>query len=239
VTGAAVLRLPACYVRGVTQPLAILHLDAHVVVVDKPAGLLVHRTRRDSGEDALLQKLRDQLARHVHPVHRLDRMTSGLLAYGLDPHAARLLQAALGAEDATKEYLVLARGPCPAAFAARAPLVDDKGVARAAHSEFVRLEAFPDARAALLRARIRTGRANQIRRHLALLGHHVLGDPHFGAAGANRRSARNFGLARLFLHAGRLDVAHPCGGRLAVEAPLPEELVAVLARLRSVCGAGA
>jgi tRNA pseudouridine65 synthase len=225
----------ACYVRRVTEPLAILHLDAHVVVVDKPAGLLVHRTRRDSGEDALLQRLRDQLARHVYPVHRLDRVASGLLAYGLDPQAARGLQVALGSENAIKEYLVLARGPCPAAFEACAALVDDKGVARAAHSAFVRVEAFPDARAALLRARIRTGRANQIRRHLALLGHHVLGDTHFGAARDNRRCARRHGLARLFLHAWRLDIAHPCGGRLTVTAPLPGELEAVLASLRGTC----
>jgi tRNA pseudouridine65 synthase len=219
----------------VTEPLSILHLDEHVVVVDKPAGLLVHRTRRDSGEDALLQRLRDQLARHVYPVHRLDRMASGLLAYALDPRAAKRLQSGLAAADACKEYLVLARGPCPAAFATRAPLRDDKDVEREAHTDLVRVEAFPDARVALLRARIHTGRANQIRRHLALLGHHVLGDTHFGVARDNRRCARLHGLARLFLHAWRLDVAHPCGGRLAVTALLPRELEAVLSSLRAAC----
>lgn len=213
------------------EALAILHLDERVVVVDKPAGLLVHRTRSGSDEDALLQRLRDQLGRHVHPVHRLDRMTSGLLAYGLDSYAARRLQAGLKAADARKEYLVLARGPCPAEFASRAPLLDDKDVVRVASSEFVRLATFPALRACLLRARIHTGRSHQIRRHLALLGHHVLGDPRYGKARANRFLAARHGLARLFLHAWRLELAHPTGGRLAVTAPLAPDLCAVLESL--------
>jgi tRNA pseudouridine65 synthase len=220
-------------------PLAILHLDERVVVVDKPAGLLVHKTRTGSGEDALLQRLRDQLGRRVHPVSRLDRATSGLIAYAFDRSAARDLQAGLAAEDAVKEYLVLARGPCPAWFESRFPLRDDKDVERDAWSEFARLAAFPAARCALLRARIHTGRANQIRRHLALARHHVLGDTHFGKARANRRFARRHGLARLFLHAWCLEFAHPAGGRMTVTAPLPAELVDVLARLGAPEGAWA
>jgi tRNA pseudouridine65 synthase len=211
--------------------LALLHLDEHVVVVDKPSGLLVHRTHRGSGETALLQRLRDQLGRRVHPVHRLDRMSSGLLAYGLDSRAARRLQAGLQAADARKEYLVLARGLCPSWFESRASLVDDEHVVRDAHSEFTRLAAFRDARATLLCARIHTGRTHQIRRHLALLGHHVLGDTRYGKARTNRSFARHHGLTRQFLHAWRLDVAHPCDGRLTVTAPLPLELRSVLQRL--------
>ena len=212
-------------------PLVLLHLDAHVVVVDKPAGLLVHRTRSGSGEEALLQRLRDQLGRRVHPVHRLDRMSSGLLAYGLDRRAAGRLQAGLQAADGRKEYLVLVRGLARAHCECRAPLVDDEGVERDAHSEFERLVGYPAARVTLLRARIHTGRAHQIRRHLALLGHHVLGDTRYGKARANRAFAALHGLARPFLHAWRLDVAHPSGGRLTVTAPLPRELRAVLGRL--------
>ena len=212
-------------------PLTILHLDERIVVVDKPAGLLVHKTRTGSDEDALLQRLRDQLGRRVHPVHRLDRPTSGLIAYAFDRSSARGLQAGLAAEDAVKEYLVLARGPCSAWFESQAPLLDDKDVEREAHSEFARLAAFPAARCALLRARIHTGRANQIRRHLALAGHHVLGDTRYGKARANRSCAARHGLARLFLHAWRLDLAHPAGGRLTVTAPLPDDLRAVLESL--------
>lgn len=216
--------------------LAILHLDEQVVVVDKPPGLLVHRTRSGSGEEALLQRLRDQLGRRVHPVHRLDRMASGLLAYGLDPRAAQRLQAGLQAADARKEYLVLARGFCAQHFESRATLVDDKDVERDAHTEFTRVAAFAGARVSLLRARIHTGRYHQIRRHLALHALHVVGDTRYGKARANRFFAARHGLARMFLHAWRLDVAHPLGGRLTVTAPLAADLQAVLASLLG-CGA--
>ena len=74
------------------QPLVVLHLDDRVVVVDKPPGLLVHKTRTGSDEDALLQRLRDQLGRRLYPVQRLDRMASGLIAYGLDSRAATTAQ---------------------------------------------------------------------------------------------------------------------------------------------------
>src|SRR5262245_21710336 len=223
--------------------LAILYLDERVVVVDKPPGLLVHRTRSGSGEDALLQRLRDQLGRRVHPVHRLDRMASGLLAYGLDSRAAQRLQAGLQADDAHKEYLVLARGLPPAEFECCKPLRDDMDVERAARTVFTRLATFPAARASLVRARLHTGRYHQIRRHLAWLGHHVLGDPRYGKARANRVLAHNHGLERLFLHAWCLDVRHPDGERLAVRSPLAPDLRAVLvdlageAHVASVLGA--
>lgn len=212
-------------------PLEILHLDARVVVTSKPPGLLVHRTRAGADEEALLQRLRDQLGRRVYPVHRLDRWSSGLLAYGLDRAAARGLQAALQAPEARKEYLVLARGPTPAAFESRAPLHDDEGVLRPAWSEFRRLARVPAARAVLLVARIHTGRAHQIRRHLALAGHHVLGDPRYGKARDNRRMEHDHGLARIFLHAWRLELALPFAGPLAVEAPLAPDLARVLRSL--------
>lgn len=211
-------------------PVPILHLDDSVVVVDKPAGLLVHRTRPGAEEDALLQRVRDQLGRRIYPVHRLDRMSSGLMAYALSSQDAQLLQVELQAEDACKEYLVLARGCCPAVFESREPLVDDKGIARAARSEFHRLVYLPEIRASLLRARLHTGRYHQIRRHLALAGHHVMGDPRYGKARRNRFLARR-GLTRIFLHAWRLDIAHPRGGRLAPTAPLAPDLRAFLARL--------
>lgn len=197
-------------------------------MVDKPPGLLVHRTRRGSNEEALLQRLRDQLAQPVHPIHRLDRDASGLLAYGLDRRAARELQAGLQAPDAVKEYIVLVSGACTSSFDSRAPLVDDHGVERDAHTEFQRVERFPGLRLSLLRARLHSGRGNQIRRHLALLRLHVCGDPRYGKARVNRHLRRRFGLERLFLHATRLEIPLP-GGRLVVEAPLAPDLTAVLA----------
>ncbi|HEX6882208.1 MAG TPA: pseudouridine synthase [Planctomycetota bacterium] len=217
------------------EPLVILHLDERVVVVAKPAGLLVHRTQSGSGEEALLQRLRDQLGQRVFPVQRLDRWASGLVAFGLDPEATADLQAGLQAPAALKEYLVLARGACPRRFECRAPLVDDKDVARTAHTTFARLAFLPGLPASLLRARLHTGRYHQIRRHLALLGHHVVGDSRYGKARTNRAAAR-LGLTRLFLHAWRLAVPRPELGPLAVRAPLAADLRGVLARLRGAQG---
>jgi len=212
-------------------PLPILHLDEERVVVSKPAGLLVHRTSTGSGEEALLQRLRDQLGREVFPVQRLDRWTSGAIAYGLSSRGAQRLQAALKRPEAVKEYLALVRGWVAEPFESRAPLVDDKEVAREAWSEFRPREVFATLRVTLVVARLHSGRYHQVRRHLALAGHHVLGDPRYGKARSNRHFAAHFGLARLFLHAWRLVIPGP-GAALEVEAPLAGDLAAVLDRLR-------
>lgn len=226
VTGASPESMP--------DPIPILHLDARIVVVDKPPGLLVHKTRTGADEDALLQRVRDQLGRRIYPVHRLDRAASGVIAYGLDSASAQRLQAGLQQEDAVKEYLVLARGLTPETFESRRPLTDDKDVARDAHSEFARVLALPEARLSLLRVRIHTGRYHQIRRHLAHLAHHVVGDTRYGKGRDNRYLRQVHGLPRMFLHAWRLDVAHPDGGRLSVKAPLEADLRAFLSRLPEV-----
>jgi tRNA pseudouridine65 synthase len=213
-----------------SAPIPILHLDEHVVVVDKPAGLLVHRTGRDPTEEALLQRVRDQIGRPIFLAQRLDRDTSGVLACALSPQVVPNLQVVLTAPEARKEYLALVHGACPEAFTCDQPLVDDKGVARAACTSFARLADVPALDASLVLARLHTGRYQQIRRHLAGRGHAVLGDPFHGEAQANGRAARA-GLRRLFLHAWRLDAAHPITGRLHAIAPLPPELAGVLDRL--------
>ena len=214
------------------DPLPVLHLDDERVVVSKPPGLLVHRTSTGSGEEALLQRLRDQLGREVFPVQRLDRWTSGAIAYGLSSRGAQRLQAALKRPEAVKEYLALVRGRVEAPFESRVPLLDDKQVLREAWSEFRPREAFEVPRVTLVVARLHTGRYHQVRRHLALARHHVLGDPRYGKARSNRYLAAHFGLARLFLHAWRLVIP----GRdsvLEVEAPLTPDLAEVLERVRA------
>ena len=214
--------------------LPILHLDDERVVVSKPPGLLVHRTVAGSGEEALLQNLRDQLGREVFPVQRLDRWTSGAIAYGLSSRGAMRLQADLKRPGALKEYLALVRGRVALPFESREPLVDDKEVARDAWSEVRPLEGFAVPRLTLVAVRLHTGRYHQVRRHLALAGHHVCGDPRYGKARTNRHLAAHFGLARLFLHAWRLAIPRADGTPLELEAPLWSDLADVLARLRAV-----
>lgn len=212
----------------------VLYLDARLVVVDKPAGLLVHRTRKGADEDALLQRVRDQLGRRVYPVHRLDRPTSGAVAFGLDPAATAALKAAFeatGPGRGLKHYLALAGGFVSGPFERSDPLEDEEGVARSAWTAFEPVVWLPAGRCTLVRARLHQGRWHQVRRHLARAGHPIVGDRRHGKTRVARVAQARFGLRRLALHAAGFDVTHPDGGPLSVRAPLPADLRAVLAAL--------
>jgi tRNA pseudouridine65 synthase len=211
-------------------PIPILHLDDDLVVASKPGGLIVHRTRESSDRVFLLQELSAQVGRFLYPVHRLDRAASGAIIFAFSSEAARLLQAALGAEDARKEYLTLVRGSTPERWESDLSLKNENGVPQAARTSFERLaELF---RLSLLRARIWTGRRHQIRRHLARAAHQVLGDSTYGKGRINAFFRETYGLPRLFLHAERIEIAHPrTGERLAVRAPLAEDLREFILRL--------
>lgn len=214
---------------GPPPAIAVLHRDEELVVVVKPPGLLVHRVPGSEERVALLQTVRDQLGQYLYPVHRLDRPASGVVAFGLTRPAAARLQAALESDDSRKEYLALVEGPCPDRFESRRPLQAQSGKLQEAWTEFEALAAVPGA--ALLRARLRTGRHHQVRRHLAHLGWPILGDTVYGRRAPNAR-LRALGLERLFLHAARLVVAHPTtGATLDLRAPLAPDLASVLASL--------
>lgn len=207
----------------------LLHRDEQLVVVCKPPGLLVHRVPGSDERVALLQTVRDQLGAYLYPVHRLDRPASGVLAFGLTQDAAARLQAALESDESRKEYLALVEGPCPERFESRRPLQAQSGKLQPAWTEFEALGQVPGA--TLLRARLRTGRHHQVRRHLAHLAHPILGDTVYGRRAPNAR-LRALGLERLFLHAARLVLPHPTtGATLDLRAPLSPDLRAVLERL--------
>ncbi len=212
------------------SPIVVLHHDDDVVAVDKPGGLIVHRTRESSDRVFLVQLVREQIGRHVYPVHRLDRAVSGVMAFATSSEAARALQESLGAPDARKEYLALVRGDAPDRGETDRPLTSDRGVRREAFTEFECLARF--SRMSLLRVRIRTGRRHQIRRHLSHLAHQVIGDTTYGKGRINRALRESYGLPRLFLHAALLDVRHPTlDERLSVRAPLAADLREFLERL--------
>lgn len=207
----------------------ILHQDEHVVAVNKPSGLLVHRSAESKDRVFLLQTVARVVGQPLYPVHRIDRAASGVVLFGMNPEDARWMQPSLTA--ATKEYLVLVRGEAPDEGASDRPLQDDKRIPREAHSRFVCVERF--ARTSLLRVAITTGRRHQIRRHLAHLAHQILGDTTYGKGRLNQEFRDRFGLHRLFLHAHRIVLHHePRGDDLEVVAPLAPELEAVLTRLR-------
>lgn len=218
--------------------LAVLHLDDHLVAIDKPAGLLVHRTQLAAHEDeAALQRLRDQLGRPVWPVHRLDRGTSGVLLFALSPEVASLLGAMFEQGRMHKRYLALVRGwPGEDAGLVDHPLSRDPEkpsagqpllaaqtrwrLLRRLEWPFITDPRFATTRVALLEAEPLQGRRHQIRRHLKHIAHPILGDATHGKGPLNRAVAAHLGTQRLWLHAERLELTHPVSGAaLRLQAP--------------------
>lgn len=218
--------------RAPAWSLGSLYQDEDVLVLDKPSGLPCHRGY--SREPiTVVDLLREGGARDVHLAHRLDRGTSGALLVARHADAARALQGAFEAGDVEKEYLALVRGEAPERGTVDHPVPLDEGKPRApAVTDFerlatVRVEGSPlrERRYSLVRARPRTGRFHQVRRHLKHLGHPLVGDTTYGRSEHNRLCAERFGLARLALHASSLAFPHPTtGARVHVVAPLPPDL---------------
>ena len=215
----------------------VAYEDEHLLVVDKPAGVVVHPARGHAS-GTLAQALAGRVAGGSDParagiVHRLDRDTSGLLVVARTEPAFEALKAQLRDRELTREYLALVEGrPAARAGTIDAPLGRDRRVRtrvstdtdepRSAVTHFETEEALEGY--TLLRVRLETGRTHQIRAHLLAIGHPVLGDPEYGRPGGN-----DIGLARQFLHAGRLAFTHPVTGeRIDVRSPLPADLERVL-----------
>jgi 23S rRNA pseudouridine1911/1915/1917 synthase len=213
--------------------------DDHLIVVDKPAGVVVHPARGHA-EGTLAQALAGRAAGGGDPwrpgiVHRLDRDTSGLLVVAKSELVHRRLKSALAERRMAREYLALVEGRPPARSGTieapigrdrrvRSRMSTDTALGREARTHFTIEEALPAL--TLLRVRLETGRTHQIRVHMQAIGHPVCGDPEYGHAGL-------LGLQRQFLHAARLAFAHPVGGEpLDLQSPLPADLAAALERAR-------
>ena len=211
-------------------PIEILYQDEDILAANKPAALLVHRSRESSDRVFLLQMLRDQVERYLYPVQRLDRAASGAITFALSSEMARELQASLTSPAALKEYLVLVRGSAASSGEIDRPLTGANGEKKDALTRFEKIgEVY---RSSLLRVRIFTGRRHQIRRHLAGLGHQVIGDTTYGKGKINRFLREEYGLPRMFLHCVRLGFEHPGSGeRVEIRAPLAEDLRAFLLNL--------
>lgn len=231
--------------------LPILYRDPWLVAVNKPAGLLVHRSPVDRHEKRFaLQLLRDQLGTRVYPVHRLDKPTSGALIFALDPVTARGLAHQFAAQEVRKIYLAVVRGWPAETGTIDYPLADvaDDALGRAASGEsrpavtgFRRLatvelprrvDRYPTSRYALLELQPHTGRRHQLRRHLAHLSHPIVGDTTYGKARHNRLFTEMFGSRRLLLACTRLVLSHPSDGALiTIDAPLDADFSGLLQSL--------
>jgi 23S rRNA pseudouridine1911/1915/1917 synthase len=214
--------------------------DEHLLVVDKPAGIVVHPAKGHlSG--TLAQALEGRAfgggdAWRAGIVHRLDRDTSGLMVVAKSETVHARLKAALQRREVTREYLALVEGRPPSRTGTidapigrdrrvRTRMSTDTDTPRSAVTHFEIAE--PLKAYTLLRVRLETGRTHQIRVHLQAIGFPVAGDPEYGHAG-------RLGLERQFLHAARLAFTHPLTGEpVDVESALPPDLAAALERARA------
>jgi 23S rRNA pseudouridine1911/1915/1917 synthase len=216
---------------------AVAFEDEHLIVVDKPAGVVVHPAR-GHWHGTLAQALEGRAAGGADAfrpgiVHRLDRDTSGLLVVAKSDAVHSALKEALARREITREYLALVEGRPPARSGTldarvgrdrrvRTRHSTDTDGARAAVTHFTLERALPNA--TLLRVRLETGRTHQIRVHLREIGHPVCGDPEYGTAGL-------YGLQRQFLHAEHLAFTHPVTGTpVDLRSLLPGDLAAALER---------
>src|SRR4051794_3793391 len=211
--------------------LRIVHLDEHLAVVDKPAGLVVHPAPSHSGP-TLVSELAEILGGGSEPerpgiVHRLDKGTRGLLVVARDDATPPGLQEQVRERQVERVYLALAGGrlasrtgtidaPIGRASRQRHRMAVSGAASRQARTHFTVIELLP--RETYLEARLETGRTHQIRAHFAAIAHPLTGDSTYGGA-------ERYGLERQFLHAHRLAFRHPVSGaQLDFSSPLPSDL---------------
>ena len=211
--------------------LRLLYQDEYLVAIDKPSGLLVHRSWLDRHETQFaMQMTRDLIGQHVYPVHRLDRPTSGVLLFALDPHTARTLSEDFAQHRVQKEYLALVRGWTPEQLFIDYPLkeeldkIADKFAtvdkpAQEAQTQLQRLQTVelpytvsakhPTSRYSLVRLMPHTGRKHQLRRHMAHIFHPIVGDTKHGDGRHNRFFREQYDCQRLMLCNLSLTIQHP------------------------------
>ena len=234
--------------------LRILYNDDQLVAVDKPAGLLVHKSNIDKHETRfLLQQLRDQLGCFVYPIHRLDKPTSGVIVFAKQPEIAALIQAQMEVNTATKHYLLVCRGYLKGEGLidhALKPINDfkhknkqalDKPAqeAKTAYQSLATYELdacidrYPKSRFSLIKASLLTGRKHQIRRHFKHLSHPIIGCPRYGKSNYNHYFANVLGAPRLLLHAWQLTLEHPISkASLSITAPLSGDFLNLVQRFQ-------
>jgi len=231
--------------------LTILYRDPQLIAIDKPAGLLTHRSDIDRHETRFaVQMLRDQIGQHVQPVHRLDRGTSGVLLFALDAAARRALGAQFERNEVRKRYLAVVRGWPDESGSIDHPLSrqhDDYGAPlknqapQDARTEYRRLacvelpiavDRYASARYALLALNPLTGRRHQLRRHMKHIAHPIVGDATHGKGIHNRFFKQRFGCDRMLLACTELAFRHPFRDEsICIRAPLGDRFATVVERL--------
>ena len=201
----------------------ILHEDDRLIIVDKPPGMLTHANRHARGTRDCVSVLSGSHGRRVHAVHRLDRLTSGLLVLAKDKEAARYLGLQFSGGDVRKIYHALVRGWPPDGFCLDEDIRDHAdGIPRSAWTGFTTVSRAalrlpdgrnPELRFALVAAEPGTGRRQQIRKHLQYASFPILGDKRHGDRTYNALAAAWFGPDLMFLRAVGIGFRHPGSGQ--------------------------
>ncbi|WP_109618840.1 pseudouridine synthase [Sediminitomix flava] len=200
--------------------LEILYQDEYYVVVNKPNGILVHRTELDTkAEIFVMTILRDQIGQYVYPVHRLDRPTSGVLIFALSPEACAALQEEFNEKRVSKKYWTIVRGYAPEEGTIDEPIKSRyQKHTKDAVSTFKKLDQvelpipvgkFPCSRFSLMETEPITGRTHQLRLHFGKIRHYILGDTRYGDNKQNKMLEEQFQNKFLLLHCKKMSFIHP------------------------------
>ena len=226
------------------KELEILYKDDYLIAINKPSGLLVHKSMIDKNEIYFAMKMiRDQIEQWVYPVHRLDKPTSGVLLFALDSHTAKLLSQQFQEHTIEKTYIAVVRGYIEKEGFIDYPLsvkldkIADKNSSQnkepqEAQTVFKRLDItevdfavgrYEKSRYSLVELKPKTGRKHQLRRHMKHLSHHIVGDTKYGRGEHNKMVRKEFDIQRLLLHATSLEFTHPYSlKRIKIEAKKDE-----------------
>jgi tRNA pseudouridine65 synthase len=233
--------------------LPILYQDEYIVVIDKPSGLLVHRSMIDKHETRFaLQLVRDQIGQYVYPVHRLDKPTSGVLVMALSSEIAAKLTEQFSEKLIKKKYIALVRGYTQESDCINYPLKEmlDKMTDKKAQQDKLAQEAiteyqtlwqgelpiavgrYPTSRYSLISLMPQTGRKHQLRRHMKHIFHPIVGDTTHGDGKHNTMFREQFNLERLLLVAKEMTFEHPVSNeQTTIKASLCDEFLDVLAKI--------
>jgi tRNA pseudouridine65 synthase len=212
------------------NPLQILFQDERLVAVNKPNGLLVHKSPIAADADVFaVQLLRDQLGQKVYPVHRLDRKTSGVLLFALDEEMNGLMQQQFQKGQVKKIYHAIVRGFTPDEGKIDYPLKREDGTMQEAFTSFktrarsevpFQIGKHPTSRYSFVELTPTTGRMHQLRKHMAHIFHPIIGDRPHGCNKQNRFFKNELGMDEMMLHAVSVEFVQPATGQIiSVKAP--------------------
>jgi tRNA pseudouridine65 synthase len=211
--------------------ISLLYQDEHLLIADKPSGLLVHPYWKETNEKTCLMKeVRDQVGQYVYPAHRLDRPVSGPVIFGLSSEIIKEIQFNWHLANTKKEYIALVKGEIAEPGEFNFPLKNEKNITQKARTLYSPIAYFEST--TLVKVVIKTGRKHQIRRHFSRRCQNVIGDTKRGNSQLNHLFRDKFGLERIFLHCHRLALEHPISEEIIdVRSPLSENLYFVLNKL--------